>query len=73
MTTSPPPFRWRCERPHGGVYEVRCTVSLAPVSAPTVASTRFDARNAVPLLVATNIVGGFGTDVQPLRQGMMLA
>jgi len=27
----------------------------------------------MPLLVATNIVGGFGTDVQPLRQGMMLA
>jgi len=27
----------------------------------------------MPLLVATNIAVGFGTDVQPLRPGMMLA
>jgi hypothetical protein len=48
-------------------------VSLALASAPTGASTRFDARDAMPLLVATNIAVGFGTDVQPLRPGMMLA
>jgi hypothetical protein len=48
-------------------------VSLALASAPTVASAKFDARDAMALLIATNIVVGFGTDVQPLRQGMMLA
>ena len=48
-------------------------VSLALASAPTVASTRFDARDAMPLLIATNIVVNFGTNLQPLRQGMMLA
>jgi hypothetical protein len=45
----------------------------ALASAPTVASTRFDAHDAMRLLIATNIVVGFGIDVQPLRHGMMLA
>jgi hypothetical protein len=36
-------------------------VSLALASAPTVASAKFDARDAMGLLIATNIVVGYGT------------